>query len=117
MSQILTPKKEILLPSNKIETPSNNASDHWGGVTLFMRPSETELSHRKLERMQRIGEIRAYYLRNPIKFMEDVFGAVLFDAQKYCVAASWSVPNVLWVCTRGYGKSSVVDLDTMAKVC
>ena len=99
----------LILPSNE------SASEHWKGIQLFVKPTERDISHRKLERLQRIGEIRLYYLRNPIRFIEDVFGVTLFDYQKYCLASSWATPNVLWVCSRGAGKSSLVDLDTMAK--
>lgn len=94
----------LILPSNE------PASEHWKGIQLFVKPTERDISHRKLERLQRIGEIRLYYLRNPIRFIEDVFGATLFDYQKYCLASSWATPNVLWVCSRGAGKA--LDLNT-----
>jgi len=31
------------------------------------------------------------------------------------IMRSWSCPNVLDVCTRGYGKSTVIDLELMSK--
>ena len=40
---------------------------------------------------------------------------VLFDGQALLVQRSWVCPNVLAVCTRGYGKSTVIDLEIMAK--
>ena len=73
------------------------------------------MSQRKLEGYKKLAEIRAYYQRNPVKFMEDILGAKLLDSQAYCVANSWNTPFVLWVCSRGWGKSTVVDLMLMAK--
>lgn len=83
--------------------------------SLFERPIDYGISQRKLERYQQIAEIKAYYQRNPVKFIRDVLGAELFDAQAYCVQMSWNKPYVLWVCSRGYGKSSLVDLILMSK--
>ena len=104
-------------PKNTLPNSGFEDADiaRWKNFQIFVKPSATDLSHRKLERLQRIGEIRQYYLRNPIKFIEEILGATLLDYQKYCIAASWTTPNVLWVCSRGAGKSMLVSLDTMAK--
>lgn len=82
---------------------------------LFTKTEDINMSQRKLDRYLQIAEIKAYYQRNPVKFMREVLGAELFDAQAYCVQMSWDKPYVLWVCSRGYGKSSVVDLILMSK--
>lgn len=100
MNNIITPDNQIVIPDN---------------YSLFSRPIDYGISQRKLERYQQIAEIKAYYQRNPVKFMREVLGAELFDAQAYCVQMSWNKPYVLWVCSRGYGKSSIVDLILMSK--
>ena len=82
---------------------------------LFTRDEDVNMSQRKLDKYRQIAEIKSYYQRNPVKFMQEVLGAELFDAQAYCVQMSWNKPYVLWVCSRGYGKSTVVDLILMAK--
>jgi putative prophage, terminase, ATPase subunit len=83
--------------------------------TIFVNPTERSISQRKLENYINIAKIRSYYQRNPIKFMQDVLGAELFDAQTYAIASSWNIPYSLWVCTRGFGKSTIIDLIIMAK--
>lgn len=85
------------------------------GYSLFEKPMDYSMSQRKLERYQQIARIKTYYQRNPIKFMRDVLGAELFDAQAYCIQMSWDKPYILWVCSRGYGKSTIVDLILMTK--
>ena len=92
-------------------------SDLWlpSDYQVFIKPTEYSMSQRKLEGYKKLAEIRAYYQRNPVKFMEDILGAKLLDSQAYCVANSWNTPFVLWVCSRGWGKSTVVDLMLMAK--
>lgn len=92
-------------------------SDIWmpKNYSVFVKPTEYSMSQRKLENLKKIAEIKAYYQRNPIKFMSDIIGAELFDAQAYCIQRSWTTPYTLWVCSRGYGKSSIVDLILMTK--
>lgn len=82
---------------------------------IFVKPSEQTMSQRKLENLKKIAEIKAYYQRNPIKFMSEIIGAELFDAQIYAIANSWITPYSLWVCSRGFGKSTIVDLILMTK--
>lgn len=98
---------ELLIPNNDIILPED--------YQIFTRPIDHSMSQRKLDRYIQIAKIKAYYQRNPIKFMKDVLGAELFDAQAYCIQMSWNKPYVLWVCSRGYGKSTIVDLILMTK--
>ena len=83
--------------------------------TVFVKPTEYSISQRKLENYVKIAEIKAYYQRNPIRFMDEILGARLFDAQAYAIMQSWTTPYSLWVCSRGYGKSTCVDLILMSK--
>lgn len=82
---------------------------------LFSYPQEFGISRRKLESYVDLANIKAYYNRNPVRFMEEVLGAKLLDAQAAVVERSWNTPYVLWVCSRGFGKSTLVDLFIMAK--
>lgn len=100
MSNLILPEKEIWVPND---------------YSVFIKPTEYQLSQRKMEGYRKFAEIKNYYQRNPVKFIEDILGAKLFDAQAYCVANSWAKPYVLWVCSRGYGKSTLIDLVLMAK--
>lgn len=100
MSEIVLPEKEIWIPKK---------------YSVFVKPTEYQLSERKMEGYRKFAEIKNYYQRNPVKFIEEVLGAKMFDAQAYCVALSWVTPYVLWTCSRGYGKSTLIDLVLMAK--
>lgn len=83
--------------------------------TVFVKPTEYSISQRKLENLRQISNIKTYYQRNPIRFMEEILGAKLFDAQIYPIMKSWTTPYSLWTCTRGFGKSTAVDLILMSK--
>ena len=82
LSELILPDKNIILPED---------------YQLFTRPIDHSMSQRKLDRYIQIAKIKAYYQRNPIKFMKDVLGAELFDAQAYCIQMSWNKPYVLGV--------------------
>ena len=47
--------------------------------------------------------------------MSDIIGAELLDAQAYAIMTTWTTPYSLWVCSRGFGKSTVIDLLLMSK--
>ena len=100
MSELIIPEEELYIPDDYL---------------VFEKPPDYSMSQRKLERYEQIAEIKSYYQRNPVKFMREVLGAELFDAQAYAVEMSWNKPYVLWVCSRGFGKSSIVDLMLMSK--
>lgn len=82
--------------------------------TIYVPPGQYALSSRKLESLIKIAELQKYYQCNPVKFIEDFFNIELLDVQAWIVQRAWNCPNVLLVCTRGIGKSTILDLMTMA---
>lgn len=83
--------------------------------TIYVKPGVYALSSRKLESLIKIAELQKYYQCNPVKFINDFFNIELLDAQAWIIQRSWTCPNVLLVCTRGFGKSTVIDIMIMAK--
>ncbi len=84
-------------------------------TTIYVKPGVYALSERKLKSLIRIAQLQKYYQCNPVRFISDFFGVELLDAQTWVVQGAWNCPNVLFVCTRGFGKSTTIDLFTMAK--
>lgn len=85
------------------------------GNTIFVKPGVFAMSQRKIESLIRIAEIQKYYQCNPVRFINDFFNIELLDVQAWLIQRSWTCPNVLWVCTRGLGKSTMVDIMVMSK--
>lgn len=83
--------------------------------TIYVKPGVYALSSRKLESLIRIAEMQRYYQCNPVKFINNFFNIELLDAQAWIMQRSWTCPNVLLVCTRGFGKSTIIDIMIMAK--
>lgn len=82
---------------------------------VYVKKGSYALSSRKLESLIKIAELQRFYQCNPVKFINDFFNIELLDSQAFIVQRSWNCPNVLLVCTRGFGKSTLTDLIIMAK--
>lgn len=85
------------------------------GNKIYVKPGSYALSTRKLEGLVKIANLQKYYQCNPVRFINDFFNIELLDAQAWVIQRSWNCPNVLLVCTRGFGKSTIIDIMVMAK--
>ena len=85
------------------------------GKKIYVKPGTFAMSQRKIEGLVKIAQIQKYYQCNPVRFINDFFNIELLDAQAWIIQRSWTCPNVLLVCTRGMGKSTIIDIMIMAK--
>ena len=83
--------------------------------TVYVKPGVYAMSTRKLEALIHIAKLQKYYQCNPVRFIDDFFNIELLDAQAYVVQRTWNCPNVLVLASRGFGKSTVIDLILMSK--
>lgn len=84
-------------------------------TVVYVKPGNYAMSTRKLESLIYIAKLQKYYQCNPVRFINDFFNIELLDAQAYIVQRTWNCPNVLVLASRGFGKSTVIDLILMAK--
>ena len=89
--------------------------DFYNQYGIYVKPHGYSISSRKIESYIQIAEIQKYLQCNPVKAIDLFFNIELLDGQALLVQRSWVCPNVLAVCTRGYGKSTVIDLEIMSK--
>lgn len=82
---------------------------------IYVKPGTYAMSTRKLESLFYIVKLQKYYQCNPVRFINDFFNIELLDAQAYIVQRTWNCPNVLVLASRGFGKSTIIDLILMAK--
>ena len=105
MSQIILPNAYDL----------SQDKDFYKDYGIFVKPIDYPMSTRKIESLMAIAEMQKYFQCNPVRFIDIMFNIELLDGQALMVMKSWNCPNVLDVCTRGYGKSTVIDLELMSK--
>lgn len=82
---------------------------------IYVKPGVYAMSTRKLESLLYIAKLQKYYQCNPVRFINDFFNIELLDAQAYIVQRTWNCPNVLVLASRGFGKSTIIDLILMSK--
>lgn len=76
----------------------------------YIKPTERDISQRKLEGLQKLAEIKQWGLKNPTRFLKEFIGVELLDNQQYVFMNSWSKPFCLWLESRAAGK--MLDLNT-----
>lgn len=94
MSEIITQQNDLIIPKN---------------YTIYVKPSENEISQRKLEGYLKLAEIKQWGIKNPTKFMSIFLGVDLLDAQEYVFMNSWTKPFALWLESRAAGKALSLD--------
>lgn len=82
---------------------------------IYVKPGIYAMSSRKIDSLIKIAYMQKYYQCNPVRFINDFFNIELLDAQAWIVQQSWTCPNVLLVCSRGFGKSTLIDIIIMSK--
>lgn len=89
--------------------------DFFKDYGIYVKPINYPLSQRKIESLLEIAKMQKYFQCNPVQWIDVMYNIELIDSQALVVQKSWTVPHFLAVCTRGWGKSTVIDLELMAK--
>lgn len=89
--------------------------DFYQDYGIFVKPIDYPMSSNKLDALIEIAKMQKYFQCNPVKWIDLMYNIELLDAQALAIQRSWFVPNVLMTCTRGFGKSTIIDLELMAK--
>lgn len=105
MNQILIPQNDIIVYDK----------DFYKDYGIFVKPIDYPMSTRKIESLQEIARMQKYFQCNPVKMIDLFFNIELLDMQALMVQRTWICENSLIVATRGFGKSTVIDLEIMAK--
>lgn len=105
---------QILLPYNDYQTLDYD-KDFYQDYGIFVRPINYPMSNRKIEALLEIAKMQKYFQCNPVRMIDTMFNIELLDSQALAIQKTWICPNSLLVCTRGWGKSTVIDLSIMAK--
>lgn len=89
--------------------------DFFKDYGIYVKPINYPLSQRKIESLLEIAKMQHYFQCNPVQWIDIMYNIELIDGQALIVQRSWTCPHFLGVCTRGYGKTTVIDLELMAK--
>lgn len=105
---------QIILPYNN-NFGLDYDKDFYQDYGIFVKPINYPMSNRKIESLLEIAKMQKFFQCNPVKFIDLMFNIELLDSQALAVQKTWICPNALVVATRGWGKSTVIDLSVMSK--
>lgn len=103
---------QILLPYN---FDLNYDKDFYKDYGIFVKPIDYPMSTKKIESLLEIARLQKYLQCNPVKAIDLFFNIELLDSQALAVEETWFIQNALICATRGWGKSTVIDLSLMSK--
>jgi len=79
-------------------------------MDYFFPPTKVELAQRQINEYELYTKIIQEGRKNPVWFMEEMLGIKLFDSQKYIVLNTWQARYVVWLMSRGFGKTSIANI-------
>ena len=89
--------------------------DFYKDYGIYVKPIDYPLSQRKIESLLEIAKMQKYFQCNPVQWIDIMYNIELIDSQALVVQRSWICPHILVCATRGWGKSTIIDLSLMAK--
>lgn len=84
-------------------------------MEFYIPKTIKEITSKKLELYEKWAEIVQWGRKSPAKFVEEFIGFKFIDNQKYIFLSSWDKQFILWACSRGIGKTTLVAPFVMAK--
>ena len=79
-------------------------------MDVFFPPTKVELAQRQLNEYELYTKIIQEGRKNPIWFVEEMLGIKLFDSQKLIFMNSWQARFIVWLMSRGFGKTSIANI-------
>ena len=104
---------QIIVPPYQTELLYDK--DFFQDYGIFVKPIVYPMSTKKIESLIEIARMQKFLQCNPVFAIDLFFNIELLDMQALAVERTWICPNSLLVCTRGWGKSTTIDLELMAK--
>jgi len=104
---------QIIVPPYQTELLYDK--DFFQDYGIFVKPIVYPMSTKKIESLIEIARMQKFLQCNPVFAIDLFFNIELLDMQALAVERTWICPNSLLTCTRGWGKSTTIDLELMAK--
>jgi len=84
-------------------------------ISVYQNKTSNNITLRDYDSIKRYIALIQWGRKNPVAFVEKVFGITLMDYQKWLLSESWTKEYVVWVCSRNAGKSFLVGIFMMAR--
>ena len=84
-------------------------------ISVYQNKISNNVTLRDYDSMKKYIRLIQWGRKNPVQFIEKIFGITLMDYQKWLIAESWTKEYVVWACSRNAGKSFLVGVFLMAR--
>lgn len=84
-------------------------------ISVYQNKTSNNLTIRDYDALKKYIKLIQWGRRNPVQFIELIFGITLMDYQKWLVSESWTREYVVWACSRNAGKSFLIGVFLMAR--
>ena len=84
-------------------------------ISIYQHKTNNNVTLRDYESMEKYIKLIQWGRKNPVQFIEQVFGITLMDYQKWLIAESWTKEYVVWACSRNLGKSFLIGCFILAR--
>ena len=74
-------------------------------INVIFKEPQKEITRRTLEEYYRFNKLLVWARLHPDRFIEEFFGATLYDHQRYMLLGTWTATNAAWIASRRAGKS------------
>ena len=84
-------------------------------ISVYKNKISNNVTSKDYAAMSKYIQLIQWGRRNPVGFIEKIFGITLMDYQRWLVSESWTKEYVVWACSRNAGKSFLVGIFVQAR--
>ena len=84
-------------------------------ISVYKNKISNNVTSKDYAAMSKYIQLIQWGRRNPVGFIEKIFGITLMDYQRWLISESWTKEYVVWACSRNAGKSFLVGIFVQAR--
>lgn len=84
-------------------------------ISVYKNKISNNVTSKDYAAMSKYIQLIQWGRRNPVGFIEKIFGITLMDYQRWLISESWTREYVVWACSRNAGKSFLVGVFVQAR--
>lgn len=84
-------------------------------ISVYKQKKDNNVTSRDYDAMKRYIALIQWGRKNPVQFIELIFGIQLMDYQRWLISNTWCATDVVWACSRNIGKSFLLGCYIMTR--
>ena len=84
-------------------------------ISVYKQKKDNNVTSRDYDAMKRYIALIQWGRKNPVQFIELIFGIQLMDYQRWLISNTWCATDAVWACSRNIGKSFLLGCYIMTR--